>query len=496
MGNAHLPRFSLYYPRSFLKLITVGFMLVALPLILAIGNNALSIHEIAERGQRTVHQAIRATEASRMLMEQITAMERSVRQSSALGDGSLLEGYEHSRAKFLEGAQRMAALHLDFDQTRLLGVLRERESGLHHAVATASATPDALAHVLNEFDALQGIAQSLADLGNAVVEREVAGLQSMSEGVKRFVFWQLAALVPVALLLLVGAIILISRPIAQIDAAIRRLGEGDFEARVEVSGPQDLRHLGRQLDWMRLRLIELEEEKQRFLHHVSHELKTPLAALREGTDLLHEQVVGALDPAQREVVGILRQNTQRMQELIEGLLHYHEAQFQRSAPAPVAVELAELIAAVARQHRLTLASKHLHLAIDCPDITLEGDREKLAAILGNLLSNAIKFSPRDGTIRIAAASDGTTIRLEVRDEGPGILPEERERVFEPFFQGSARQDGPVKGTGLGLAIVREFAAAHGGRVELAPTDKGTCMVVELPRERVVPSLPALPRRAA
>jgi two-component system sensor histidine kinase GlrK len=394
-----------------------------------------------------------------------------VRQAGALGDSALLEGYEHARTRFLEGAERMARLQLDPEQMRQLGLLRLRETDLHRQIEAAASNPDRLVRLMPSFRALGTVAEQLSDLGNGVVEREVAALQAMAEGVQRFVFWQLAALVPVALLLVVAAIILISRPIAQIDAAIRRMGEGNFVTRVEVSGPEDLQRLGRQLDWMRMRLVELEDEKRRFLHHVSHELKTPLAALKEGTSLLDEQVVGTLTPAQKEIATILRQNTQRMQELIEGLLHYQEAQFRRPALAPTQVH---------------------------------GDPEKLGAVMGNLISNAIKFSPNEGRVQITVAEANGRVRIVVADEGPGIPLEERGQVFEPFFQGSTPHDGPVKGTGLGLSIVQEFVIAHGGRVDVLPSEKGTHIAVELPREPAaaeekaaadaVPKLPA--RRAA
>jgi two-component system sensor histidine kinase GlrK len=456
----------IYYPRSFLKLIIAGFLMVSLPLIFAIVNNAVAIHDIVERSQRTVEQAVQATQASRLLMEQVNGMERSVRQFIALGDVALLEGYQHSRARFVETAQRMGSFRLDAEQSNQLKMLKQRELELFQAIDGSRMKPATLERLMSEFTALDARAQVLDDMGSTVVEREVAALQSVSEGVQRFVYWQLAALVPVALFIVVGAIILISRPIAQIDAAIRRLGEGDFSSRVVVQGPEDLQHLGRQLEWMRLRLIDLEEQKTRFLRHVSHELKTPLASLKEGIDLLEEQVVGNLSPAQREIAAILKQSTHRLQRLIEDLLSFHTAQYQRGAVSFSPVPLMEIITRAGQQHRLSIASKGLRYQIDCPAIVLDADEDKLSAVVDNLVSNAVKFSPTGGRILVMARSNGTEARLEVVDEGPGIASDERESVFEPFFQGSAPYQGSVKGTGLGLAIVKEFVAAHRGRVEI------------------------------
>ena len=471
-----------YYPRSFLKLIIAGFLLVALPLIFAIVNNAVSIHEIVQRSQRTVQQAVEATKASGILIEQVTVMERSVRQFAALHDTTLLEAYENARGNFLATAQRMGTFRLDTEQTSQLRTLKQREVEINTSVEAARQRPAALTPLLSEFGALAGRAGALDDLGARVVEREVAAVQGMAESVQNFIMWQLVALVPVALFIVVGSIILISRPISQLDAAIRKLGEGNFETRIEVQGPQDLQHLGRQLEWMRLRLIDLEEQKSRFLHHVSHELKTPLASLTEGTDLLADQVVGQLTPAQHEVAAILKQSTQRLHRLIEDLLSYHSAQFQRSALAPVPVPLAELIARAGQHHRLTMANKGIRFQVDCPSLVVEADREKLAAIVDNLVSNAVKYSPEGGRVRVQARVAALALTIEVSDEGPGIAIDERERVFEPFFQGSAPYRSAVRGTGLGLAIVKEFVTAHQGSVEVVNDDRpGTRIRVRLPQ---------------
>ena len=126
--------------------------------------------------------------------------------------------------------------------------------------------------------------------------------------------------------LVVGFTILIARPIRQIDAAIRRLGQADFSVPVQVGGPEDLQQLGERLDWMRQRLADLEQQKNRFLRQMSHELKTPLTALREGAELLSEEVVGKLTPEQREIAEILRHNSIELQKLIEDLLSYGASQ--------------------------------------------------------------------------------------------------------------------------------------------------------------------------
>jgi hypothetical protein len=131
----------IYYPSSFLKLIIAGFLLVSLPLIFAIVNNAVSIHEIVERSQRTVQQAVQATQTSRLIIEQANAMERSVRQFTALGDTALLEGYDHARVRFLEAAQRMGSFRLDAEQSNQLKTLKQRELDIAQAVEAGRSKP-------------------------------------------------------------------------------------------------------------------------------------------------------------------------------------------------------------------------------------------------------------------------------------------------------------------------------------------------------------------
>ena len=456
----------LYYPRSFLKLILAGFSLAVLPLIFALINNAFSIHQLATHSQRVVYQAVQATQNSRFLIEQITNMERSVRQFAIIGEPSLLQGYGLAHERFVDTARRMATLPLDARQKQALEALRAREAALFDRIGQSGAKAEVIGSAVAELAALSEVARALDEQGNLLVDREVDTMQKMAGEVQRFIYWQLLALVPIALLLVVAATLLISKPIAQLESAIQKLGEGRFDARVTVNGPADLESLGRQLDWLRLRLLDLEQQKSRFLRHVSHELKTPLTALREGVELLSDEVTGKMTAGQFEIARILRQNALRLQKLIEDLLNYHSAQFHTSAMTFSQFDLKAMVMRVAQQHSLTMRSKNLSLNLSASDLQIEADENKIEAIIDNLLSNAIKFSPVGGTIRVQLRRRGSDAVIDVMDEGPGISPEENRRVFEPFYQGNTAYTGPVKGTGLGLAIVREYAAAHQGSAEI------------------------------
>jgi two-component system sensor histidine kinase GlrK len=235
---------------------------------------------------------------------------------------------------------------------------------------------------------------------------------------------------------------------------------------VSVKGPTDLQALGRQLEWLRVRLGEIAEERNRFLRHMSHELKTPLANLREGTELLLEGAVGPLSNEQREVGGILRENSLRLQRLIENLLSYSEWQAKRSGLDVGELNLPAMVQGAIETYQLPINAHRLTLVRQVDDVSFQADRAKLRLILDNLVSNAVKFTPDGGTITVRGRRDGDDVVIEVADTGPGVPPAERARIFETFYQGATPQGGLVRGTGIGLSVVQEFVQAHGGTVEL------------------------------
>ncbi len=231
------------------------------------------------------------------------------------------------------------------------------------------------------------------------------GCRPSTADTQKYLFWQSAVLILLTALLVAVFTCLLMRPIRQIDIAISQLGKGTFSKAIAVRGPTDLVNLGRQLEWLRVRLLELAQERNRFLRHMSHELKTPLASIREGTELLMDGAVGELDSAQREVTTILRDNGIKLQQLIENLLSFSAWQARHSGLEISEFRLRPLIKSALETHQLTLLAQRVHLDLKVQDIELHADRAKLKLILDNLLSNALKYSPRGGTIFIHAQAD-------------------------------------------------------------------------------------------
>jgi len=230
--------------------------------------------------------------------------------------------------------------------------------------------------------------------------------------------------------------------------------------------------LAAQLEWLRGRLLDLAQEKNRFLRHMSHELKTPLANIREGTELLMDGAVGELQSGQREVTAILRENGMKLQRLIENLLSFSAWQAKSAGLEISEFKLRPLIKSVLENQQLTLVAQRVRLDVQVEDLTPTADRSKVRLILDNLLSNAVKFTPRGGTISLHARAEREQLLLDVMDSGPGIPADERNRIFEAFYQGKTPQGGHVKGTGIGLSVVTEFVNAHGGSIEILESKSG------------------------
>lgn len=471
-----------YYPRSFFKLLAVGFTLVALPLVFALVNNAISIDQLANRSQQAVYRAVQATQSSRRLVELLTAMERSARQMVILGDRALLDSYGLNRKQFLATAGGFSTLPVDSEQKRALDAIVREEAEIFAVLSDARANSAQQAKAVEGFIGLADGAQAITVRSNELIDREVEAMRATAAQAQRIMLWQLLALIPVVVFLVIGFTILIARPIRQIDSAIRRLGGGELNTAVEVAGPEDLQYLGERLEWMRRRLVDLDQQKNRFLRQMSHELKTPLTALREGAELLSDEVVGKLSPEQREIAEILRHNSIELQKLIDDLLSYGASQFHKTALEAKPVQVRHVINRVADDQRLALRAKSLKLDIAARDVMLAADFEKLRIILDNLMSNAIKFSPPGGMVSIAARANGAHLELDVADEGPGIAPADRPHIFDPFYQGAQAAEGRVKGTGIGLSVVREYANAHGGSVEVVDQAgrRGARLRVRLP----------------
>ena len=454
-------------PRSLTGLMLIGFGLVAVPLLLAVINAAAKVRSLSEESAALVRSSVQTTHYTQQLFQQIASMDRSARLYQVLNDPELLGVYRDARLRYLNTLAALEKLSGETDRQGPLGELRSIHAMIDRTMLSIP-TPagEALRNVLAAFARLSDAADRFSTLTSDEIDTGLSRLQNTTEETQQYLFWQSAGLILLTALLVYMYTSLLMRPIRQIDGAISQLGQGTFSKAIAVRGPSDLRALGQQLEWLRVRLLELAQERNRFLRHMSHELKTPLANIREGTELLMDGAVGELDSNQREVAAILRDNGIKLQQLIENLLSFSAWQARHAGLEINQFRLRPLIKATLETHQLTLLAQRVHLDLKVEDLEVRADRAKLKLILDNLLSNALKYSPRGGTIYVHAAGTPEQIILDVGDTGQGIPKDERTAIFQAFYSGRAPQSGHLKGTGIGLSVVSEFVQAHGGTIEI------------------------------
>lgn len=276
-------------------------------------------------------------------------------------------------------------------------------------------------------------------------------------------------------LLAVGAGILIARqltrPLVRISGAVSRLSRGELEARVEPGGSRELLNLGHGFNQMATELGRLDQQRRAFVADASHELRTPVTAIRALAEPLLVDRTGDLALYKEHLTDIV-QECDRAGRLVTRLLELarldRRSEAKRQAPPiPEPIDLRQVTEEVVgaleplAQHR----GVGLDLAPGAP-LIVRADPYLIETILGNLVENGLKYTPAGGSVRVALAQEGETASLTVTDTGIGIPPDEQAQIFERFYRVDKARARATGGAGLGLAIAAEAAALLGGQISL------------------------------
>jgi two-component system sensor histidine kinase GlrK len=463
---------------SFRQLLLVAFLLIALLLGVTALRAVVVLERLVQQSGEEADRALTLNAAVQALAARTAGMERTARQSLVLNDALLHRRFEEERRAADASLVQLAQAGLQGEEPAQWRRHVDGIAGLLHGPSDTALERERQAAA--EFRELEAIQARLAGRVQSLVESRDRALRQQLNAERTGLMQQVWGAIALAALLAVAFGIWLARPFQRLEQAIVQLGENRLAERIDIPGPSDVRRVGQQLDWLRLRLTELDADKARFLRHISHELKTPLAALREGIALLADGVPGRLTADQEEVVRILRQNALSLQAHIEALLQFNAAAFDARQLRRRRVDLLALLQSQVDAQRLQWQGRRLQVRVEGEPVTLDVDPEKLATGVANLLSNAIRFSPPESTVRLALSADDAGVRIDVLDQGPGVAEADRERVFEPFYRGERQPQDAVRGTGIGLSIVQEYIAAHGGRVSLPESAGGGHFRIELP----------------
>ena len=224
----------------------------------------------------------------------------------------------------------------------------------------------------------------------------------------------------------------------------------------------------------------LQTVRRDFVANVSHELKTPLTAIRGYAETLASELRG---PSQHgHFAETIRANAERMQRLIDDLLDLSRIESGGWTPAPISIEVAAFARDLLNAYREVADRRGLRLEVEAPEaLRVEADQMALRQVLGNLLDNAMRYTPDGGTITVSGRERDGGVEIAVRDTGAGIPAEHLPRIFERFYRVDAARSRAAGGTGLGLAIVKHLVEAHDGRVTAASTSgQGTTVTLWFP----------------
>jgi two-component system, NtrC family, sensor histidine kinase GlrK len=270
----------------------------------------------------------------------------------------------------------------------------------------------------------------------------------------------------------------ILRPLRELQGHIKKIGQGNFGTPLQIRAPAELKDLVDTVNWMGIKLQELDDMKSEFLAHVSHELRTPMASIQEGTHLLLDEIPGPLLPEQRTTLRIMADSSRRLIHLISTILDLSKMEAGMMEYRIVSVDLKRIADISINKVRLLADSKHVQLLMENTEerIWVKADAPRIEQVLDNLLSNALKFSPAGGIVKVQMSPDvqANILEVAVSDAGPGISAEDLPHIFERFYQGRTKNKHSMAGSGLGLALAKRVVEAHGGRIWIeSEVSKGT-----------------------
>ncbi len=463
------------FPRSLRQLVIMAFLLVLLPLLVLAYQAYDSLDTLSEQAADINKSMLVDARRSEAMSGTALAMERSYRQYCVLDDSTLATLYQSQHKQY---AQMLEAHRNVLPDPRTYQLLSQ------HLVALASldcanSTPTSAAQ-----EQLTQFAQANAQLLQMTREVVFSRGQQLQQGIAergKFFGWQSLVLFMVSLLLVVLFTRMIIGPVNGVERMIKRLGEGRSLGNTSTfKGPREIRTLAQRIIWLSERLSWLESQRHEFLRHISHELKTPLASLREGTSLLADEVVGPLTSDQKDVVAILDNSSRHLLELIDQLLDYN----RKLADTPTEMEpvdIDEVVDIVMSSHSLPARTKAIHTETRLDVTQCWAETTLLMRVIDNLYSNAVHYGKESGNIWIRSRQHGHRVQIDVANDGAPIPEAEQGMIFEPFYQGSHQRKGAVKGSGLGLSIARDCIRRMRGELSLIPVDYAdVCFRIELP----------------
>jgi two-component system, NtrC family, sensor histidine kinase GlrK len=471
-------------PRSFLNLVTGGLIIVALPLIVGLFTTRNHLDKLVLQSVGLVEHSVSATRDAQELSNYTRNQERNIRLFDIVGEGRYLKEATQWHDKIYTLLERLQQLPVDQSFHNLIIQFQAREGIILTSLQLAHQDPERqenhISRAIHIFSDLDKRAKSINSAINQFMNSELTRLKASKLAAQKTLIWQTLSFIILTVIMILILAFIISQPIRQIDKGIDRLGKGDFSTPIFITGPKDLEDLGEKINWLRQRLASLEREKTKFIAHISHDLKTPLASIMEGSGLLQEELVGPLNKQQLAVAEILTKNSVKLQKLIDNILDFNMAKAGGKPKGQTLLPLKPLIEQVASEQTTQMLAKNISLDLHLKDTMILGNKKQIETLFENLFSNAVKFSPQGGIICCNLRQTQREVKCIVSNTGPIIPPEEKDKIFTPFYQVKKDESNHTQGSGLGLAIVKEYVSQHNGTVSVLDQDSGGSFMVTFP----------------
>lgn len=447
-----------------------------------------TIRESVRAGRELSETSARLHASATEQVARLDQLQETLSKYVVTADTGYVGKFEQVSAEFTTSLERLAALPLGARERRELRrmeeawqELRSRTQPLRQEEIAPSFLADSAAAIAPHFTALYQRAGSLEAAAQAALAERLAASAASAARAER-VSWAAAALALLLSILVPGLFVRsMSRELNALQAGTRAVARGDFGYRLPLGTTTEFAQLAGDFNTMTRRLGELDSMQREFLSRVSHDLKTPLASMRETVNVLLDEVAAPLTAQQRTLLQLNRESGERLAVMIAKLLNL--SALEAGTPAVLTPHDVGSIARAA-VHAAAVAGRErgVRVLVDADtDAIVRCDTERIRQLFDNLLENALKFSPAGGTIGVNVRAEEEHVAITVRDQGPGIPEEQRERIFERFFQTKQGRSVPGRGVGLGLTICREIAHLHGGTISVEPgQDGGSAFRVRLP----------------
>jgi signal transduction histidine kinase len=449
-------------------------------LILVVGSlvawNLIVTRQLTEAHRSLVDSGLPAVRVEVGLLEGVGALRRIEGRYTILKDPAFLTIFRDRARAAVDDLDQLEALLSTPAERELVAAARASLAEYRQMVEAGTPPPRGQPHPAIE---LEDTLERLYRSSGAELRRRQEALEALAKRTRVLGMTALVAAVLIGLGLGAFAVFRVARPLHRLRTATQAVAEREFSEPLAVAGPSEIRDLTGAFNRMAARLGEIDRLKDEFFTGISHDLRTPLAAIRWSADLLHSGSLGPLTPKQMRLAETIQSSSRRLLTMAGQIVELGRLRAGRLRLDLRPTDLRGVIHEAVDEVRPLAERGQLRLEIQVPDDLppTAADSERVQQVVVNLLANAVRFTPPGGRVSVSAALEGAEVAVRVADTGVGIPADLLVKIFDPYEQAHHGRGG----SGVGLTMVRGLVEAHRGRVWVESEEgRGSCFTFTLP----------------